>query len=45
MKLSVFGKTPEKKAELREAIKQAGFIYSEKQPDIERGGKAEGVED
>lgn len=34
MKLSVYGKTPESKARLRNEIEQAGFAYDDNKPDI-----------
>ncbi|MEM3154515.1 MAG: hypothetical protein QW165_03035 [Candidatus Woesearchaeota archaeon] len=34
MKVAIYGKTPEKKAELFKAVRNAGFIYDEKKPDI-----------
>jgi len=34
MKISIFGKTPESKSQLLRAVKNAGFVYDEKKPDI-----------
>ncbi len=34
MKIAVFGKTPESKHDLLKAVKKAGFVYNEKNPDI-----------
>jgi len=34
MKIAIFGKTPESKAQLNKAVKKSGFIYDEKKPDL-----------
>lgn len=34
MKLTVYGKTPESKTELKHAVKTAGFVYDDTKPDI-----------
>ncbi len=34
MKIAVYGKTPESKAQLQKAARKAGFTYDEKKPDI-----------
>ena len=34
MKIAVFGRTPESKAQILKAVKKAGFNYSEKKPDL-----------
>ncbi len=34
MKIAVYGKTPESKAQLLKAIKKAGFTYDEKKPEL-----------
>ncbi len=34
MKIAVYGKTPESKAQLLKAVRKAGFAYDEKKPDL-----------
>ncbi len=34
MRIAIYGKTPESKAQLEKSIKKAGFTYTEKNPDI-----------
>jgi len=34
MKIAIYGKTPESKAQLQKAVAEAGFAYDEKKPDI-----------